>query len=206
MGQKMSLLRMLREGNPIDVNQGTFGQSGGAAYWEDWVDRIVLATGAVKYQLFNIPQNTAPRTPNDTNTIATQVPQGERWDLYGLRWFIQRADGAPFVVADKTGINLFLQNAYYVIKFNSQIVRQIPLWSHLGSQLSQETAVSTTLALQSPLPRRMEWNDQWPEECYLPLQSNITMSFEINCTATPAAVNTFLFGAAFDRLKATQTP
>jgi hypothetical protein len=212
VGQNISIREALRQGKPLNVNSGTFAPSngsGGAAYYDRWIDRVALATGATNITLFNTPVNTGvtgARTPADTNTTATQVPQGELWNLYGIQFFVHSPTGAALDAATKTALNLFIQNASYKISFNQQIVREMPLWCHFGSQLSQETAVSTTLAMQSPLPKRDEWMESWPPELFLPLQSGIVMTMTVAFPALAAALNGFLFGVAFDRDRLTQTP
>jgi hypothetical protein len=206
VSQNYSLLRMIREGREIDVNKGTFGSGGMAAYWEKWVSRTLLTTSATTYQLFNTPVNQGGLTAADTNTVATQVPGGERWDLMGLGFYFQTVTGAPMDLALKSALNVWLQSARYIITFNNQVVRRVPLWAELGSQLAQETTVSTVTSMQSPLPRATGWYEAWPEEMYLPLSSNIVMDFRIECAATNSALNGMYFGAAFDRVKASKTP
>jgi len=201
-----SILQCMREDRAVTVNDRTFGTGGGAGYWDNWVDRKALATGDLSLQLFNTPVNQGNRTAADTNTQATQVPEGEAWDLYGLFFTIHKADGSALDAATKTAINLFLQEASYVVSFNQQIVRRMPLWPHFGSQLSQETAVSTTLALQSPLPKGQWWGEMWPEEMFLGLQSNIVLSFVVNFTSLPAGLNGYKFGAWFPRARVSLVP
>jgi len=205
------ILQQLRDGGPIAIDKGTFKKGGLAVYWTPLVDSVSLVTSTVQYLLFSTPvgqtANGVAKTDAATNMPSTQVPGGERWDLMGISFFALpvNSTGANWTEANQAAFRVFVQSASYTIRFNNQVVRQVPLFYHFGNKGYSNNAVSTTLALTTPDPVAF-WHETWPEECYLPMQENISMKFSIDCAATAAGVNGFVLGVAFDRVVASLTP
>lgn len=201
-----SLLSKVRQGIPINVGTGTFGGNG-QVVWNPLIDSYLMVTGDTKCALFNQAAGTGAKTNFQTNMPAGQVPQGEYWELYGIHWFmLPKSTGVAFPEADYALFRQFILGSSYTISLNKTIVRgNVPTWFHFGHQGAQNTAVTPTLALQTPMSVD-SWHEVWPEELFLPLQSNIVMKFEMAfLTAIPAGLNGYSLGVAFDRAQAAQS-
>lgn len=205
--QDKSILQMLRDGQQIVVGQGTFGGPG-SVYADKWADRFNVLSGATSRVMFKEPAGQGTKTFVDTNTPASQVPAGQRWDLMGMFFSFQKVDGSALLAGEKQAFNAWIQSMRVTVKYGTQIVFSEPMWPHFGSQLSQETAISTTTALQSTTPKPLVWGGFWPEECHVPLSSNVVLDVNLEFAAAGATIGvanesttpTFRFGAWFERV------
>lgn len=190
-----SIRELIRRGQQINTQNRSF--SGGVAISDPWVSQLVIASGTTKYKFFE-----PPATQNLGNTPkGGSCPKDQTWDLRGLTMFWHTAAGTAMVAADVVARNLFLQNSVYSIQLNKVMIRDTrPLWDICGSMIAQETAVSTTLAMQTASPRIQEWRESWPDELIVPIGENVELTFVVETTAAAAtaAAGAFL-GFAFDR-------
>ncbi len=210
MGLGLSILEMVRQNMPIDVNVGTFGGKG-SVYQDKWVDRFDLRTTETSKAMFKVAGGTPGKTVTDTNTPANSVPGGQRWDLMGMFWQLQKVDGTAIIAAEKAAFNAWVQSMRVSVKFGQSTVFDYSVWAEFGSQLSQETAITPTLALQSSSPKAITWGGLWREECHLPLAANVVLDVNLQFAAPAAAIAvadgaapTFRLAAWFDRIVAYQ--
>jgi len=203
----MDLLSQLETGSAIDVRTGTWGNGGGAVQWWPLVDSHLLATAESEFSLFDIAANSQGKTKYQTNMPAAQVPDGNRWDFYGMYVFmLPLATGASIPEADYASFRAMLLGSTYTFSINQQIIRTVPFWFHFGGQGMQNTAVTPTLALQTPMPAT-SWYEPWPRTCYLGLQSNTKITFLVQLkTAVPSNLAGYSIGVGFDRAVAGLVP
>jgi len=194
----LSILESLRTGAPIDVKAGTFADGGGYVVDDPIAEYQAMTTGDTSYSFL-----TGSITNSNASNVPTNpVPEGERWDLTSLGFYLMAPAGASFTEASTAAAAFtFFQTANYQIKINQTVVRGGPLFPFLGHLQGNTTAVTAVLAMTSERPAE-SWTENFHPECPIILASKVKVYLTVNCTAVAAALTTFRFGYRMGRLRA----
>lgn len=197
------ILQSLRDGAPINVNEGSFGipgQSGVSVTWDKLMDLRRLATNAMTMVYFD-GNNSDEALCNVPNGL---VPGGERWDLYGLEWYF-RPSGGTSTPAVWAAFCAFINSGFNIISLGQTQIRNQPLAGYFGNRATDVLYVSTTTAVNPSSPQST-WRDIWPEEAFLTVSSTVKMTFKVQLTAgVDVNLNNLVFGASFMRARAAKT-
>lgn len=204
-----SLLAQAQRGEKINTNTGSWG-GGGSLVWWPLMDTAILAAATPQYTLFNLGFNDPNGRPQNLSSMpGSTIPEGERWDLTGMNWYVMPAGGAALTEPLFVALRTWILGSFYTMSLNQQIIRYAPLYKHFGNIGSEMTAITGTLALQTPMPFT-SWHEEWPNDLYLPLQGKTKFTFQISCNAAAVAAASTIaglgIGVEFDRVLAGQVP
>jgi len=204
--QYSSMLDRLNAGQPINVQDGSFGKPGGGNLTivkDDYHDMQALVTGTSQYKFFD---GTRSNNPNLTNCTAAVVPGGERYDLYGLDAYLAPATTAGTLTEAQYGLfREFVRSASITVALSSITIIQEPLMTYFGNQGFQTSYLSTVTAAVGPSNAQL-WRKRWPDQLYFTLQSTVQMTFTLNLTGytTASGLSGMYLGFSFPRVKASK--